>query len=269
MANSLDIDLQAEPEEPQKPRGALREFLTSWLPAILAVLVIRSVLIEPFQIPSGSMIPTLAIGDFIVVSKVGYGLRVPFTDIEIAPLGEPERGDVIVFIYPPTQSKDPWCPAKRAARVVSFGLLPGPDQDCTTDFIKRIVGLPGDIIEMRGKALVVNGEPVAYAALARVEEPLGNGQLAAASQWHEALPGRTHVVQLLDDASAHSRFGPIAVPAGHYLMLGDNRDLSGDSRVFGFVPRERLIGRAHRILVSADILGDWAPRLARWGRALI
>ena len=192
-------------------------------------------------IPSGSMRPTLLEGDVVLVNRLAYDLKLPLTDRIVAHIGDPARGDVVTF---------------------------GSPADGTR-LIKRIVGLPGDIIEMRGKALVVNGEPVAYAALARVEEPLGNGQLAAASQWHEALPGRTHVVQLLDDASAHSRFGPIAVPAGHYLMLGDNRALSGDSRVFGFVPRERLIGRAHRILVSADILGDWAPRLARWGRALI
>ena len=192
-------------------------------------------------IPSGSMRPTLLEGDVVLVNRLAYDLKLPLTDRIVAHIGDPARGDVVTF---------------------------GSPADGTR-LIKRIVGLPGDIIEMRGKALIVNGEPVAYAALARVEEPLGNGQLAAASQWQEALPGRTHVVQLLDDASAHSRFGPIAVPAGHYLMLGDNRDLSGDSRVFGFVPRERLIGRAHRILVSADILGDWAPRLARWGRALI
>lgn len=192
-------------------------------------------------IPSGSMRPTLLEGDVVLVNRLAYDLKLPLTDRIVAHIGDPARGDVVTF---------------------------GSPADGTR-LIKRIVGLPGDIVEMRGKALIVNGEPVAYAALARVEEPLGNGQLAAASQWHEALPGRTHVVQLLDDASARSRFGPIAVPAGHYLMLGDNRDLSGDSRVFGFVPRERLIGRAHRILVSADILGDWAPRLARWGRALI
>ena len=192
-------------------------------------------------IPSGSMRPTLLEGDVVLVNRLAYDLKLPLTDRIVAHIGDPARGDVVTFSSPADGTR----------------------------LIKRIVGLPGDIIEMRGKALIVNGEPVAYAALARVEEPLGNGQLAAASQWHEALPGRTHVVQLLDDASAHSRFGPIAVPAGHYLMLGDNRDLSGDSRVFGFVPRERLIGRAHRILVSADILGDWAPRLARWGRALI
>lgn len=192
-------------------------------------------------IPSGSMRPTLLEGDVVLVNRLAYDLKLPLTDRIVAHIGDPARGDVVTFSSPADGTR----------------------------LIKRIVGLPGDIIEMRGKALIVNGEPVAYAALARVEEPLGNGQLAAASQWQEALPGRTHIVQLLDDASARSRFGPIAVPAGHYLMLGDNRDLSGDSRIFGFVPRERLIGRAHRILVSADILGDWAPRLARWGRALI
>lgn len=263
MANSLDIDLQAEPEEPQKPRGALREFLTSWLPAILAVLVIRSVLIEPFQIPSGSMIPTLAIGDFIVVSKVGYGLRVPFTDIELAALGEPERGDVVVFIYPPTQSKDPWCPVKRAARVVSFGLFNGPDQDCTTDFIKRIVGLPGDTVELRDSVVYVNGKEMPRSPEGTMDVRDQNCSVDQARMYEEDLEGVKHpVLQATSFLNLHADFGPYTVPPGHYFVLGDNRDNSQDSRFWGTVPRENIKGKAKFVWLSMDS----CARSLRWER---
>ena len=192
-------------------------------------------------IPSGSMRPSLLEGDVVLVNRLAYDLKLPLTDRVLARLGEPARGDIVTFSSPADGTR----------------------------LIKRVIALPGDLIEMRDNALVINGEAVAYQPIARIDEPLSDGGALPGAQWNEQLPGRTHVVQLIDGAMARGNFGPVTVPDGHYLMLGDNRDLSADSRVFGFVARERLIGRAHRILVSADILGDWAPRLARWGRALI
>jgi len=162
--SGLDIDLRQPVEQAPEPGGPawkrslewLREVLYSWGPPILVVLVIRSILCEPFQIPSGSMVPTLAIGDFILVSKFSYGLRIPFTEVEVLPLAEPKRGEIIVFIYPPSQSDDALCWLKAIPHTLSFGLIPGPE--CGIDYIKRIVGEPGDTIEVRDNLLFINGK---------------------------------------------------------------------------------------------------------------
>ena len=304
----IDLDLRsdvkpaAEPPPPQGFGAAVLAYvwdtLRSWGPALLIVLTIRSILGEPFTIPSGSMVPTLAIGDYILVSKLSYGLRVPFTDLEILPLDEPTRGDIVVFIHPPSVNPDPWCPLKRVPVVLSdtvdalatssgrgLGLsnvqrgtwvLPGPTQPCTTDYIKRIVGLPGDTIEVRQDIIFVNGveQPRSYVDNQAYADP---GQGCAADTvraYTENLGGVEHTVlqstrfeQVMED------YGPTTVPAGHYFMMGDNRDNSLDSRRWGFVPRDYIKGKAKWVWLSFDqcqgaIAGLGGVRWDRLGMAL-
>ncbi len=190
----------------------------SLFPVILAVLVIRSFIVEPFRIPSGSMIPTLLPGDFILVNKFAYGIRLPVAHNKVISVGEPERGDVVVFRYP----KDP-----------------------SQDYIKRVVGLPGDEIVYRDKRLYVNGELMEQAALGDYQgDPL-------VSLRREAIDGVEH--QLLVHERAPDRPEQLRVPEDSYFMMGDNRDRSSDSRVWGFVPEENLVGEAFLIWMSWDM----------------
>ncbi len=190
-------------------------------------------------IPSGSMRPNLLEGDVVLVNRLAYDFKLPLTDIVVAPIAEPQRGDIVTFSSP----KD----GKR--------------------MIKRIVGLPGDTVEMRAEALFVNGFAAEYAAPELVRETSETGALRAV-RLTESLGADTRRIQLLSGVPARNSFGPVSVPTGHYLMLGDNRDNSADSRYFGFVPRHLLIGQAKRILVSADITGNWLPRPERFGQRL-
>ena len=199
------------------PPGATFEFFRGLFPVIGTVFVVRSFLYEPFRIPSGSMIPTLHIGDFILVNKYGYGLRCPVGDCKLVEIAEPKRGDVVVFKWP----KDP-----------------------TMDFIKRVVGLPGDTIRYVDKVLTVNGEvmPVDGAV------PFVDGGII--ERRHEVLNGVTH--DILVNPEAPARDFEVTVPPGEYFMMGDNRDGSNDSRYWGFVPEANLKGRAVLIWMSWD-----------------
>jgi len=199
----------------------------------------RTAIADYNPIPSGSMRPTLLEGDVVLVNRVAFDLKVPLTDLSLARLGEPQRGDVVTFHSP---------------------------QDGVR-LIKRVVGLPGDVIEMRDEVLYVNGVPCTYSAPQSVREPLGPAWTEAVRAT-EALPDRQHAVQFLPRLAARRDFAPTVVPPGEYFMLGDNRDDSADSRYIGFVPRRLLIGRAHHVLVSADILGYWAPRFERFVKAI-
>ena len=193
-------------------------------------------------IPSGSMRPTLLEGDVVLVNRLAFDLKVPLTDIVVAHLGEPRRGDVVTFSSP-----------RDGIRL-----------------IKRLIALPGDTVEMRDKVLLVNGAAANYRPIGMVVEHPAPGATVPALRLYETSGPRTHVVQWLHlpNGADTDSFGPLVVPAGHYLMLGDNRDDSADSRYFGLVPRELLIGRAVAILVSADIQGNWAPRFGRFGEEL-
>lgn len=263
--DGLNIDLRSDVSKgpPGPPPSVLHrvgawiwELVRSWGPALLVVFVIRSILVEPFQIPSGSMVPTLAIGDFILVSKFSYGLRVPFTGVEILPLAEPARGDIVVFIHPPTQSKDPWCWAKRlgprALDFVTRGRYHGPDP-CDIDYIKRTVGLPGDTIEVRKDVLYVNGveQPRSFETEYSYQDT--SCRPDQMRQYEEVLDGHPHpVLQSTSYARSTADFGPETVPEGHYFMMGDNRDNSADSRFWGFVPRENIRGKALFVWFSFD-----------------
>ncbi len=210
-------------------RGAafwLWDLLKTWGPALLGVLAIRSAVAEPFRIPSGSMVPTLEIGDHILVSKFKYGLRVPFTDVEVMPLEEPVRGDVIVFRYPPNPE---------------------------LDYIKRIVGVPGDRIEVRDNTVWVNGEKANRTYLDEYKFTDDNCQDEPARHYKEDLMGVEHSVLTSPGSRVGlANHGPTVVPEDSYFVMGDNRDNSADSRVWGIVPRDHIKGKAVLVWLSYD-----------------
>jgi signal peptidase I len=177
-----------------KPKSKLREYIEAILLAIVIAFFIRTFVIQAYKIPSGSMKPTLLIGDHILVSKFNYGIRLPWVRSTLIPVGTPKRGDIVVFIYPEDRSKD---------------------------FIKRLIGLPGDTIEIRNKNILLNGLP-----------------------WSDTRG--VHVDNLIIPGSVQPRdnFGPVKVPEGSLFVMGDNRDESYDSRFWGFVPMKDILGKA-------------------------
>lgn len=204
--------------------------------------VFRTAVADWNPIPSASMRPNLVEGDVVFVNRLAYNLKVPLTDIVLQHTGEPQRGDIVTFSSP----------------------LDG------TRLIKRIIALPGDTVAMRDEQLVINGRAAQYSALDTVAETIAAvGQLQAQRVSEQGVgQAQAHRIQLLPQLPARRNFATVTVPAGHYMMLGDNRDNSADSRYFGFVPRELLIGKAERILVSANIQDHWQPRFDRFGMQL-
>jgi signal peptidase I len=200
----------------------------------------RTAIADWNPIPSGSMRPNLLEGDVVLVDRLAYDFKLPLTDIVVAHMGEPKRGDIVTFSSP----RD------------------------GTRLIKRIVALPGDLVQMRDEVLFVNGKAADYTEPEALAEPNEHGGYTKALRLTETIGQDSRRVQLLEGVSARNTFGPVEVPAGSYLMLGDNRDNSADSRYIGFVPRHLLIGQALRVLVSADIMGNWAPRPERFGQRL-
>jgi len=219
----MDRAVQQSIELPREP--VMVEYARSLFPVLLIVLLFRSFLFEPFKIPSGSMIPTLLVGDFIIVNKYVYGIRLPVLNKKIISIGEPKRGDVVVFRYP---------------------------LDPSVNFIKRAVGLPGDTITYRDKQLFVNGEPVEETSAGRwgADDVKCTVPAADAALYWEQLGDAKHNI-LLHNRSG-SRNGQWVVPEGHYFMMGDNRDRSNDSREWGFVPEENILGRAVGIWLHFD-----------------
>ncbi|RMH16683.1 MAG: signal peptidase I [Gammaproteobacteria bacterium] len=200
------------------------DYSRSFFPVLLIVLILRSFLVEPFRIPSGSMEPTLYPGDFILVNKYSYGVHLPLSGTEIVKVGEPQRGEVIVFRYP----KDP-----------------------SLDYIKRVVGLPGDEIDMIGQKLWVNGKPIAQKRNGPYDGQDHRLKEHGATVFEESLGTHLHrIVVMYKDGILRGRAFHVTVPDGHYFVMGDNRDNSNDSRFWGFVPRENLVGRAFMIWMS-------------------
>lgn len=211
------------------------EYSKSFFPVLLIVLVLRSFIIEPFRIPSGSMMPTLLVGDFIVVTKYSYGIRLPVTRQQIIPTGLPQRGDVAVFRYP---------------------------ENPREDYIKRVVGLPGDRVAFYNKHLYINDELVPQQEVGTYEGVGSGSVMTGAMLSEESLGDVTH--QILSWPQRSSVEGEIEVPEGHYFVLGDNRDNSNDSRFWGFVPEENLVGKAVMIWMHWDF-GDQSSDLSRIG----
>lgn len=204
------------------------EYARAFFPVILIVFLLRSFIVEPFRIPSGSMLPSLHIGDFILVSKFSYGVRLPLVHYKIIPLNLPQRGEVMVFRYP---------------------------RNPKVNYIKRVVGLPGDIIGYRNKQLFINGQPVprvvdsefSFSQLKRI----GN----SVKGYRETIDDSTH--SILIDQNRVGRDMQVTVPPGSYFVMGDNRDYSNDSRYWRFVPDDHIVGRAFFIWFSWDnVTGD-------------
>ena len=219
----MDRAVRQKIEHPREP--VVIEYARSLFPILLLVLVFRSFLFEPFKSPSGSMIPTLLIGDFILVNKYTYGLRLPVTNTKIMDIGEPERGDVVVFRYP---------------------------VDPRVNFIKRLVGLPGDTITYRDKELFINGEKIDMAEKGYYT----SRDVKCSTPSPDALRIEETVGDVSHDILIHTRSASRndrwIVPEGHYFVMGDNRDRSNDSREWGFVPEDHLMGRAVGIWLNFD-----------------
>jgi signal peptidase I len=217
--------IEAQTLKPIAGMDVIIEYSRSFFPVLLFVLIIRSFIFEPFRIPSGSMMPTLVKGDYIFVKKFEYGLRLPVLETKIIETGEPQRGDVVVFRLP---------------------------ADPSINYIKRVIGLPGDKIEYRRQRLFINGE------LILVESDATEPFDGRTPRYRETLGERDHAM-LLERIGNDAGDGLYTVPAGHYFMMGDNRDRSKDSRFIGFIPETHLVGEAVRIWMHMDGLEwpDW------------
>jgi signal peptidase I len=216
------------------------EYSASFFPVILVVFVVRSFVVEPFKIPSGSMVPTLLVGDFILVNKFDYGIRLPITNTKITEGRPLERGDVVVFRYP---------------------------KDESVDYIKRVIGLPGDTVAYQDKQLTINGKPVPETSL---PDYLDEERLGYAKQFEEDLDGRKNAIlnnpavppfivgaedyPYRDNCTYNARGVICKVPPGNYFMMGDNRDNSADSRYWGFAPDKNIVGRAFFIWMNFSSL---------------
>lgn len=221
------------------PRSAWLSFWNAWLRPVLlvslALFAFRSTILDWNVVPTGSMKPTIVEGDYILVNKLAFDVRVPFVGWRLLERASPQRGDIVVFEPPGERDR----------------------------YVKRVLGVPGDIVELRDNHLYVNGQPAGYDFSAPTEPP-PVGEDARLSPGVEVVSGHAHAVMLSPDDPGLTSFGPVIVPARHYFVLGDNRDNSKDSRTFGFVGRERLVGRVSRVLVSLDLANASLPRLDRF-----
>lgn len=233
-----------------QPRRTVRDRLVAFakrelIPLAAVVLVLtsfRSAVADWYDVPTGSMRPTILEGDRILVNKLAYDLRIPFTNLRVASWSDPERGDIVVF--------------------------PSPKDG--TRLVKRIVGLPGDTVELRDNTLFINGVPAARHAIdPRTLRHVRPAERRGRDFFSEHLLGHgPHALTITPAAPAIRSFGPVPVPPHHYLALGDNRDQSADSRFFGFVPRASIVGRSGRIAISLDSARWYCPRWSRFGLAI-
>ena len=204
----------------------LVEYSKSFFPVILVVFLIRSFIVEPFKIPSGSMMPTLLVGDFILVNKHTYGFRVPILNNTFIEMNHPQRGEVMVFHFP---------------------------QDPSLDYIKRVVGVPGDRIAYRNKQLFINDQLVERSFREDYGYDAPGLNRISAQRFEEKLGTHPHDILIVGESPAAD--GEVVVPQGHYFVMGDNRDNSNDSRFWGFVPENNIVGKAFMIWWNFDNFG--------------
>ncbi len=223
--NPYQYSSEPVPGQPANKEPIVVEYAKSFFPVLLIVFLLRGFLVEPFRIPSGSMIPSLYIGDFILVNKFSYGIRLPVANSKIIDIDDPQRGDVVVFRYP---------------------------RDPSIDYIKRVVGLPGDHIAYYNKILYVNGQAVKRKFVSKFEGP---GEDHRANEYIEDLNGVKHNMLLLPARPGLD--AEYIVPEGHYFMMGDNRDNSNDSRYWGVVPDKYLVGKAFMIWMNWNGEVNW------------
>lgn len=213
------------------------DYSRSFFPVLLVVFSLRSFLFEPFRVPSGSLEPTLFVGDFILTNKFSYGLRLPFLHKTIVPLGTVNHGDIVVFHYPP---------------------------DPSIYYIKRVIGLPGDHLSYINKILYVNGTPAPQTFEKNTLDYDNYGFSWDVVQKQENFLGIQHGIYQIPTKPAED-FKDLVVPPGKYFMMGDNRDDSSDSRAWGFVPDENIVGKATLIWLSWDSRANWSHKI-RWNR---
>lgn len=213
------------------------EYARAFFPVILIVFLLRSFLVEPFRIPSGSMLPSLLVGDFILVNKFTYGVRLPILNKKIVSLNEPQRGDVMVFRFPDNPSDN---------------------------YIKRVVGLPGDRIGYRDKQLFINGKAMRREPALSTSD--AGDRFMGAKQYVEDLDGAKHAILLSPNVQQEPM--EFVVPTGQYFVMGDNRDHSNDSRYWGTVPDENVVGKAFLVWFSWDHSGSGGVNWRRIGSAI-
>lgn len=214
----LDLIFWAKKRGPDQKPGRIIEYSRSFFPVFFIVLLLRSFLVEPFRIPSGSLEPTLLVGDFVAVNKFSYGLRLPVWEKKVVSIANPKTGEIAVFRWPPAPSYD---------------------------YIKRVIGVPGDRISYRNKVLTINGKE---AKQTFVEYTIDESSGKAVAKYKENLNGVLHDIFIRSDVAAVDF--DIVVPEGNYFMMGDNRDDSADSRFWGFVPDNYLRGKAFLVWMS-------------------
>lgn len=218
----VDILFFAPRRKKDQKMPIISEYARSFFPVLLIVFLLRSFIYEPFRIPTGSLEPTLQIGDFILVNKFDYGLRLPIIHKKILSIGEPKRGDILVFRWPPNPA---------------------------VDFIKRVIGLPGDHVSYIDKTLYVNGQKIPQTFLKDTEAQGEDNSVWDAKEYNENLLGVNHKI-ILNPLRASRDYEDIIVPPNMYFVMGDNRDDSADSRYWGFVPAENMVGKGSVIWLS-------------------
>lgn len=232
----LDLLFWAKNRKQDENPSKLIEYSRSFFPVFLIVLLLRSFLFEPFRIPSGSLVPTLLIGDFIAVNKFAYGLRLPVWDKKIISIGEPKKGDIAVFRWPPNPKYD---------------------------FIKRVIGVPGDQVSYHNKRLTINGKEVPQTFVGYFTDESSGKPVA---EYIETINGVTHHIYVSPEVKAEDF--DVIVPKGYYFMMGDNRDNSADSRFWGFVADEYLRGKAVLVWMSWDS-NTYSVRWNKIGKLII
>lgn len=231
----LDIIFLQKRRQPGEKPGKIVEYARSFFPVFFIVLLLRSFLVEPFRIPSGSLEPTLLVGDFLAVNKFAYGFRLPVWEKKIIPVANPKTGQIAVFRWPP---------------------------DPSYDYIKRVIGTPGDKVSYHNKVLTINGQEMKQTF---VEYTTDESSGKAVAKYRENLNGVEHDIYIRPDVSAENF--DVVVPEGNYFMMGDNRDDSADSRFWGFVSDDYLRGKAFLVWLSWNSQTD-SLRWAKMGRLI-